>query len=132
MTTWMIVEDEPDLYDMLNYMVEGIGHNMLGFMDGETALEWIERAAEGDYGGEMPELALIDIRLHGHVHGPTIAAALRQHEATKHMIVVMMTAYRLSVEEETNITTYATPDLMLYKPLPPFPEFRRKLEDLLM
>lgn len=28
--------------------------------------------------------------------------------------------------------TQAEPDMMLYKPLPPFPEFRRKLEDLLM
>ena len=132
MTTWLIVEDEPDLFEMLNYMVDDIGHNILGFMDGETAVDWIDLVNEDDFGGEMPELALIDIRLPGDVDGPEIAAKLRQCAATQDMAVVLMTAYRLSFSEETEIMTRAEPDMMLYKPLPPFPEFRRKLEDLLM
>ena len=132
MTTWLIVEDEPDLFEMLNFMVDDIGHNILGFMDGETAIDWLNMVKDEDYGGEMPELALIDIRLPGDVGGPEIAARLRQCEETRHIAVVLMTAYRLSFAEESAIMTQAKPDLMLYKPLPPFPEFRRKLEGLLM
>ena len=132
MTTWLIVEDEPDLFEMLNYMVDDIGHNILGFMDGEAAIEWLGRVELDDYSGELPELALIDIRLPSDISGPEIAARLRQCDATRQMVVVLMTAYRLSFTEESAIMAQAAPDMMLYKPLPPFPEFRRKLEDLLM
>lgn len=132
MTTWMLVEDEPDLYDMLYHLISGIGHNVLGFMDGETAMHWIDSVERKTVTSQLPELALIDIRLPGQIHGPQIAARLRHSAPLQQMAVVLMTAYRLSPAEETQLLRYAMPDMMLYKPLPSFPEFRRRLEDLLM
>lgn len=132
MTTWMIVEDEPDLHEILTLMIERIGHDVLGFTDGEAALDWLNRLDSNSTHKPLPELALIDIRLPGTVNGPDVAAKLRQHPATRQMAIVLMTAYRLSVKEEAEIRRFATPDMMLYKPLPDFAVFRRKLEDLLM
>ena len=132
MTTWLLVEDEPDLFDMLSTMIETVGHRVLGFSNGEEAAAWIQRVEAGQYGDELPELALLDIRLPGEIHGPDVAARLRQSEDLGRMVIVLMTAYRLSAVEETALLEYATPDMMLYKPLPKFPEFQRRLEDLLM
>lgn len=132
MTTWMLVEDEPDLHELLCYLIEGIGHQVLGFWDGEEALAWIEAADQGRAPGEYPELALIDLRLPGQAGGPEVAARLRRSPILQQTAIVLMTAYRLSAAEETCILAQADPDLLLYKPLPAFPEFRQKLEDLLM
>jgi CheY-like chemotaxis protein len=132
MTTWMLVEDEPDLHDMLTHMIEGIGHDVLGFIDGESALAWLRSVELENPSSELPELALIDIRLPGNVDGTQVSAGLRESRMLAHIAIVLMTAYRLSPQEETAVLQRAAPDLMLYKPLPSFPVFRRKLEDLLM
>lgn len=132
MTTWMLVEDEPDLHEMLRYMIEGIGHRVLGFSDGEEARDWIDYVDGDAENPTLPELALIDIRLPGKTSGVEVAARLRRSPALQHTAVVLMTAYRLSAEEETRIMNEAMPDMLVYKPLPAFHVFRRKLEDLLM
>ena len=132
MTTWMIVEDEPDLHDMLSEMISSIGHKVLGFHSGEEAIAWLAQVDDGHLDQEIPELALFDIRLPGNISGVDVAAHLRQSSAMQHIVIVMMTAYRLSPNEETAIIEHAMPDMFLYKPLPTFPEFRRRLEDLLM
>ena len=132
MTTWMVIEDEPDLHEMLCIMVQTIGHEVLGFSNGEAALDWLNTVDTDEANGALPELALIDIRLPGTIYGPDVAAKLRKNPATQEMAIVLMTAYRLSAKEETEIMNFATPDMMLYKPLPDFAIFRRKLEDLLM
>jgi CheY-like chemotaxis protein len=132
MTTWMLVEDEPDLHEMLTHMIAGIGHQVRGFTEGEQAVAWLRSVDHPDSNQELPELALIDVRLPGSVNGPDVAAQLRKSRTLNHIAIVLMTAYRLSAEEETALMQYAMPDMMLYKPLPAFPVFRQKLEDLLM
>jgi CheY-like chemotaxis protein len=132
MTTWMLVEDEPDLHDMLTTMIEGIGHTVLGFIDGESALIWLRSIELENPASELPELAVIDIRLPGKISGTEVAARLRESKTLSHIVIVLMTAYRLSPEEETAVLQRAAPDMMLYKPLPSFPVFRQKLEELLM
>jgi CheY-like chemotaxis protein len=132
MTTWMLLEDEPDLHDMLTFMIEGIGHQVQGFIDAESALVWLRSVERGEENGELPELALIDIRLPGKIDGTEVAAQLRASEALWEVVVVLMTAYRLSPVEESAVLQQAAPDMMLYKPLPKFEVFRQKLEELLM
>ena len=132
MTTWMLLEDEPDLYDMLTHMIEGIGHRVQGFIDAESALAWLRSVERGEEEDELPELALIDIRLPGKIDGTEVAASLRESKSFPEIAIVLMTAYRLSPEEETAVLRKAEPDMMLYKPLPSFPVFRQKLEELLM
>ena len=62
MPTWMVVEDEQDLYDMILAMYDMLGIGGVAFATGIDAMDWIkdvERGKEDD----LPELALVDIRL---------------------------------------------------------------------
>ena len=103
MTTWMVVEDEPDLYEMVLTMYEMLGIEGVAFTDGEEAITWIEEVDNGEYKRELPELALLDIRLPGKVQGPSVGARLRGSPAMKGMTVVLMTAFKLTPKEEKAI-----------------------------
>ena len=41
MSTWMVVEDEPDIYDVLLAMFEIWGIEGVAFVDGGEAVGWI-------------------------------------------------------------------------------------------
>ena len=96
----MVVEDEPDIYEVLLAMFEMWGIEGVAFVDGEEAVAWIEDVDKGKYPGELPELALLDIRLPGAVSGPEVGGRLRQSSALENMTVVLTTAYRLSPDNE--------------------------------
>ena len=127
MSTWMVVEDEPDIYELLLAMFEMWGIEGVAFVDGEEAVSWIEEADKGTP-GEHPELALLDIRLPGSVSGPMVGARVRQSPILNHMAIVLITAYKLTVDEETAIVKEAGADKLLYKPLPKFNELKKILE----
>ncbi|MFZ4828896.1 MAG: response regulator [Phototrophicaceae bacterium] len=78
MSTWMVVEDEPDIYEVLLAMFGMWGIDGVAFVDGEEAIEWIEDVDCGRYQGELPELAMLDIRLPGSVSGIEIGERLRK------------------------------------------------------
>ena len=59
----MVVEDEPDIYDVLLAMFEIWGIEGVAFVDGAEAVAWIENVDQGRVRGELPELAILDIRL---------------------------------------------------------------------
>lgn len=130
MSTWMVVEDEPDIYAVLLAMFEVWGIEGAAFVDGTEALAWVDDVDSGRVKGDLPELAIIDIRLPG-VSGPEVAARLRQSPILRHMTIVLITAYRLPPSEEDEVMAQAQADLLLYKPLPRPEEFRRVLEDAL-
>ena len=127
MVAWIVVEDEPDLYDMVLAMYDTMGIDGVAFSSGEDAVDWIN-AVDGGYGSEIPEVALIDIRLPGAVNGVEVSARLRQSVSLGSMVIVLMTAYRLSPQEEAATKRQARADLVMYKPLPLFTEFQRRLE----
>lgn len=130
MTTWMVVEDEPDLYDMVLTMYEMLGIEGVAFTDGEEAVTWIEEVERGEYRRELPELALLDIRLPGKVTGTMVGARLRECAPMNDMAIVLMTAYKLSPQEEKAVQKQAGSNLLLYKPLPRLDDFRTVLEKL--
>src|SRR5579871_2522365 len=84
LSTWMVVEDEPDIYELLLAMFEMWGIEGVAFVDGEEAVSWIEEADKGTP-GEHPELALLDIRLPGNVSGPDVGARIRQSPVLNQM-----------------------------------------------
>ena len=131
MATWMVVEDEPDLYDMILAMYATMGIGGVAFVTGEDAVEWIEDVEAGRYDGEMPELAMIDIRLPGRISGDLVGARMRQSAPLDNTVVVLMTAFKLSPEEERQVVASANADLLLYKPLPRLNELKRTLQDLI-
>jgi CheY-like chemotaxis protein len=128
--TWMVVEDEPDIYDVLLAMFEIWGIEGVAFVDGAEAVSWIDNVDQNRVRGELPELAILDIRL-PEMSGPDIGHRLRQSPVLGNMAIVLITAYRLSPEEEDEVVTRAQADLLMYKPLPAMPELRQKMDNVI-
>lgn len=131
MSTWMVVEDEPDIYEVLLAMFEMWGIDGVAFVDGEEAVAWIDDVDAGRFRGELPELALLDIRLPGSISGPDVAERLRQSPILRDIAIVLSTAYKLSVDEEKAVIKRAGADKLLYKPLPKFIQLQRELEEVI-
>lgn len=130
MATWMLVEDEPGMYEMVLAMYEILGVNGISFTNGEDALAWIDEVDNG-YAEEVPELALLDIRLPGDTSGPDVGARLRRSPTLKNTAVVLMTAYRLDATEEKAFISQAKADLFLQKPLPNQPQLAKMLNEVI-
>jgi CheY-like chemotaxis protein len=128
--TWMVVEDEPDIYDVLLAMFEIWGIEGVAFVDGAEAISWIENVDQNRVRGELPELAILDIRL-PEVSGPEVGHRLRQSPILGNMAIVLITAYRLAPEEEQEVIAKAQADLLMYKPLPAMPELRQKMDGVI-
>ncbi len=128
MSTWMVVEDEPDLYDTLLALFEIWSIDGIAFTNGTDAIKWIDDIDSGNTETNIPELALIDIRLPG-VSGPEIGQRIRESSVLSEIAIVLMTAYHLTPTEEQHVIDQADADNLMYKPLPAPVEFRRVLED---
>jgi CheY-like chemotaxis protein len=128
MTTWMVVEDEPDLYEMVLAMYEWWGFEGLAFVNGEDAIAWIEHVDQGRVQGDLPQLVMLDIRLPGTIDGIQVSARLRKSPYLRGMAVVLMTAYHLKGKAEKEALARSGADLLLYKPLPAFKELQAILE----
>ena len=131
MSTWMVVEDEPDIYEVLLAMFEMWGIDGVAFVDGDEAVAWIDDVDSGRYRGELPELAFLDIRLPGTVSGPQVGERLRKSSVLGEVAIVLSTAYKLSVEEENRVVEQAGADKLMYKPLPKFSELEKQLEEVI-
>jgi CheY-like chemotaxis protein len=130
MPTWMVVEDEPDIYEVLLAMFEIWGIEGVAFVDGGQAVAWIDDVDAGRVRGELPELALIDIRL-PEIDGPKVGKRLRESPILKEMAIVLITAYRLSPQDEKDAIRTAQANHLMYKPLPGMPELRSILDEII-
>jgi CheY-like chemotaxis protein len=127
MSTWMVVEDEPDLYDTLLALFEIWSIDGVAFTNGTDAVKWIEDIDRGEANTNLPELALLDIRLPG-VSGPEIGQRLRKSPVLNDVAIVMMTAYHLTPTEEKAVLEKSQAGTLLYKPLPSPTEFHAILQ----
>lgn len=125
----MVVEDEPDIYEVLLAMFGIWGIEGVAFVDGEEAISWIDDVDNQRFQGELPELALLDIRLPGEVNGPAVGERLRKSDTLKDVAIVLTTAYKLTPDEEASVMKQAEADKLVYKPLPKFAELQKLLED---
>lgn len=117
---------------MILTMYDMLGLRGVAFSVGEEADEWLDEVVAGRYTGELPELALLDIRLPDNISGTDIAARIRRIPALKDMVICLMTAYRLSAKEEDAVMRQARADLLIYKPFPHFHELHYRLHTLLV
>jgi CheY-like chemotaxis protein len=131
MTTWMLLEDEPDLFDMILTMVGMLGIGGIGFSTGGDAVEWIEKVEAGDFQGELPDLALLDIRMPDDINGPMVGARIGKSPVLKDVVVVLMTAYKLSPSQEEDVIKEAGASLLIRKPLPRIDELTYILNGLI-
>lgn len=130
MSTWMVVEDEPDIYDVLLAMFEIWGIEGIAFVDGAEAVAWVDDVDKGSVANELPELAILDIRL-PEISGPEVGARIRRSGRLGQIAIVLITAYRLSADEEDHVKRIAQADMLMYKPLPPMPELRKTLDQII-
>jgi CheY-like chemotaxis protein len=125
----MVVDDEPDIYDVLVTMFQLWGIDGVAFVDGAEAVQWVERVDAGTYTGELPVNAVIDVRLPG-VEGHYVAQRIRRSPRLGNMAIVLITAYRTSPEQERQIMAISQADMLIEKPLPSMAEFRALLDGL--
>jgi CheY-like chemotaxis protein len=130
MRTWLVVEDEPDLYDMVLAMYNVLGVDGIAFATGEEAVEWIEEVESGVSEEEIPELGLLDIRLPGDINGLQVGERIRKTQEIKDMVVILMTAFQMSPQEEKEALSQTGADMLLYKPLPQIEKFEKIVQDL--
>lgn len=126
----MVVEDEPDIYDVLLAMFDIWGIEGVAFVDGGEACAWIDDVDAGRVRGDLPELAILDIRL-PEVSGPEVGARLRKSGILGDIAIVLITAYHMTPEEEEKVKRIAQADLLLYKPLPAMAELREAMDEVI-
>lgn len=127
----MVVEDEPDIYEVLLAMFEMWGIEGVAFVDGEEAVAWIDDVDSGRFKGELPELALLDIRLPGEISGVGVGERLRQSRVLGQIAIVLTTANKPSLEDQETYMLQASADKWLPKPLPKFNELQKVLESVI-
>lgn len=128
MAAWIVVEDEPDLYDMMMAVYDTLGIDGIAFTTGEDAIDWIDAVDGGYISDERPDVALLDIRLPGDVSGIEVGARLRRSSLRRGIRIILMTAHRLSAQEELAALHQSGADLILYKPFSPMSEIPKAME----
>jgi CheY-like chemotaxis protein len=131
MTTWMIVEDEPDLNELLEEIFNIWGVQTLAFDDFDEALTWIEQVDSGDEDGELPELVMLDLMFNRILRGDAVGERLRRSPRLRDMAIVIMTAQRDMPEVREEVIRKVQPDDYIQKPLPRINELQKRLEHVL-
>jgi CheY-like chemotaxis protein len=129
--SWLVVEDEPSIYDVLHTMFQMWGVEGTAYNDGEEAIAFIEDVDSGKFRGDLPELAMIDIRLPGKADGVDVGARLRQSPRLGAIAIVLMTAFVLDEAQQQACIARSGADDLIRKPLPRPSELRRRLEGVL-
>lgn len=129
MKPWLVVEDEDDIRNIVKVMFQVWGRTPMEFRDGHEAWNWLDSVEAGTFTGELPEFALMDIRMPGH-KGNEIAQRMRTLDRLRLLPIVLMTAFSLSDGEKQEIYTNCGVDKIIAKPLPDFFELKKILDDI--
>lgn len=102
----LIIEDEPDITELIKNRVESAGYKTIAAYDGVEGLEMAKK--------EMPDLILLDI-LMPRMDGITVAMRLKKMDETKHIPIIICSVTKGPDEE--GLTKKIGVDDYLYKPL---------------
>jgi DNA-binding response OmpR family regulator len=83
MTSVLVVDDDPDVCDLVRYKLEQSGFDVRRACDGDQALREVE--------AEIPDLVLLDIMMPG-MSGLEVLERWRASGATEKLPVIMLTA----------------------------------------
>ena len=81
--TVLVVDDEPDIVEIVQYNLEKTGYTVLTAVDGPTALQHAREHA--------PALIILDLLLPG-LEGTDVCRILKQDERTRSIPILMLTA----------------------------------------
>jgi two-component system, OmpR family, phosphate regulon response regulator PhoB len=79
----LVIEDEPDLLQVMDYNLTQAGHKVTGVSRGNEGLEWARK--------DQPELILLDLMLPD-ISGTDVCRALKERADTRSIPVIMVTA----------------------------------------
>ncbi len=79
----VIIEDEPDILEVLSYNLRREGFEILAATDGAQGLAMVKR--------EKPDLVLLDLMLPG-MDGVEICTTIKKHAETHNTLIIMVTA----------------------------------------
>ncbi|MCI4668132.1 MAG: response regulator transcription factor [Bacteroidia bacterium] len=104
----LIVDDEADILELLQYNFEQEGYTVIKAMDGEEALEVAQK--------ELPDLIILDIMM-PKMDGVSTCLALRSLPGLQDVAIVFLTA---RAEEYSEVAGFeAGADDYIYKPIKP-------------
>jgi len=83
--TIFILDDEPDIVELLRVNLEKNGYTTRGFYDGESLLQHIRN------GKNTPDLFILDIMLPG-IDGIEVAKEIRQNRNTSNTPIIFLSA----------------------------------------
>jgi CheY-like chemotaxis protein len=126
----MIVEDEADIRALVATMASVWGHTYLLFESGGKAWDWLETVANGTNEKQLPEFALMDIRMPGK-RGDEVAQRIRQIPQLQNIPIVLMTAFVLTDEERQDMINHCGVDAIINKPLPDFMNLKNILHTVI-
>jgi two-component system alkaline phosphatase synthesis response regulator PhoP len=106
MKTILIVDDEQDILDLLQFNLKAEGYQILTAKDGEMALELAKSS--------QPDLIILDIMLPGK-DGWEVIRELRTNEETQHLPVIFLTAKDSEIDEVVGLELGA--DDYMVKPI---------------
>jgi two-component system response regulator VicR len=86
----MVVDDEPDVVDLVKLVLESDGFNVVTAYSGKEALDKIDR--------EMPDLVLLDIMM-PQMDGWEVYSRIRANPKTANIPVAMLTAKSQSIDK---------------------------------
>jgi CheY-like chemotaxis protein len=127
---WLIAEDEGDIRNLIMMMAQVWGHKTMLFESGEKAWEWLDQVQAGQFQGDLPEFALMDIRMPGK-RGNEISKRIRETEPIKDIPIVLMTAFVMGEDEMEVMRKEYGVDYVINKPLPDFDRLRVVLHDII-
>ncbi len=79
----LIVEDEPDIIELVNFRLRKAGHEIISASTGAEAIEMSQY--------KLPDLVLLDLSLPD-IRGEEVCRKLKSDEKTKHIPVIFLTA----------------------------------------
>ncbi len=130
MSTWMLVEDEIDIRNVVKVMFQVWGHKTLEFSNGRDAVAFIESVDNGTFAGDLPEFMLSDIRMPG-PNGNEIAQRMRKSEKLGEIPIILMTAYQLTEGQQDEMRTNDGVNRIIFKPLPDFDRLFKIITDVI-
>ncbi len=84
MATILTADDELDVLELLNINLRRAGHEVVTAADGLTAVKQAQEV--------IPDLMILDLML-PELHGFYVCEAIRRHPTTRHIPIIMLTAW---------------------------------------
>jgi DNA-binding response OmpR family regulator len=92
----LVVDDDPDILDALQFMLEDAGYRVTTTEKGEYAENL------HDTNGGLPDVILLDVLLSGK-DGRLICQKLKSQEETKHIPIIMMSAHNNALQSVSSV-----------------------------